>query len=574
MLPPLPSSLGVVRPYLDRSLELATAAPIVAHQLRVLAMHVALQLPRDAAARRFLTALMHQLETDAQLLGESGEAPAVEAPIRRMALDLFAKATTADKPDAYPNAGNQWSVLEAPKVAKCFHACAVVFDALRLHAALSADEARDQAYAATRSQVLSTQLGRALKLSTGIPPMWKPIPQGLLPSHELRAVSETTQGASGGGASGGGASGGGASGGGARLPTVSATEHTPSAVEPAAGASELAAEHAAERAAEAAAEAAADSAACPVGWERRKDPASGRFYYIDHVNKITSWTPPADDAAPAGSLPSATLTSPAASPTRAAVALAAAELPAETALPAVGLPAVGLPAVELPAVELPAVELPAAVPLPPGWEKRTDPTTGKTFFVNLLTKNTSWTLPADVALEAAADGPALSPATLRDNQEHDTSASTSLVESAAPRRLFPLPLALPEQPAPEDASLRGECVATQPATAPVQGTILELQSEAQQVARTTAAQMDELDAMWAAMRLVEEDEVKGAGEGSGRSREERRQVMREERAKLRAVAVQNVLAMRHEVEEITTAAKAASEASHSQLLPSQSQSRS
>ena len=96
MLPPLPSSLGVVRPYLDRSLELATAAPIVAHQLRVLAMHVALQLPRDAAARRFLTALMHQLETDAQLLGESGEAPAVEAPIRRMALDLFAKATTAD----------------------------------------------------------------------------------------------------------------------------------------------------------------------------------------------------------------------------------------------------------------------------------------------------------------------------------------------------------------------------------------------------------------------------------------------------------------------------------------------
>jgi hypothetical protein len=486
-----------------------------------------------------------------------------------MALDLFAKATTADKPDAYPNAGNQWSVLEAPKVAKCFHACAVVFDALRLHAALSADEARDQAYAATRSQVLSTQLGRALKLSTGIPPMWKPIPQGLLPSHELRAVSETTQGASGGGASGGGASGGGA-----RLPTVSATEHTPSAVEPAAGASELAAEHAAERAAEAAAEAAADSAACPVGWERRKDPASGRFYYIDHVNKITSWTPPADDAAPAGSLPSATLTSPAASPTRAAVALAAAELPAETALPAVGLPAVGLPAVELPAVELPAVELPAAVPLPPGWEKRTDPTTGKTFFVNLLTKNTSWTLPADVALEAAADGPALSPATLRDNQEHDTSASTSLVESAAPRRLFPLPLALPEQPAPEDASLRGECVATQPATAPVQGTILELQSEAQQVARTTAAQMDELDAMWAAMRLVEEDEVKGAGEGSGRSREERRQVMREERAKLRAVAVQNVLAMRHEVEEITTAAKAASEASHSQLLPSQSQSRS
>mgnify|MGYP001190955890 FL=1 len=569
MLPPLPSSLGVVRPYLDRSLELATAAPIVAHQLRVLAMHVALQLPRDAAARRFLTALMHQLETDAQLLGESGEAPAVEAPIRRMALDLFAKATTADKPDAYPNAGNQWSVLEAPKVAKCFHACAVVFDALRLHAALSADEARDQAYAATRSQVLSTQLGRALKLSTGIPPMWKPIPQGLLPSHELRAVSETTQGASGGGASGGGASGGGA-----RLPTVSATEHTPSAVKPAAGASELAAEHAAERAAEAAAEAAADSAACPVGWERRKDPASGRFYYIDHVNKITSWTPPADDAAPAGSLPSATLTSPAASPTRAAVALAAAELPAETALPAVGLPAVGLPAVELPAVELPAVELPAAVPLPPGWEKRTDPTTGKTFFVNLLTKNTSWTLPADVALEAAADGPALSPATLRDNQEHDTSASTSLVESAAPRRLFPLPLALPEQPAPEDASLRGECVATQPATAPVQGTILELQSEAQQVARTTAAQMDELDAMWAAMRLVEEDEVKGAGEGSGRSREERRQVMREERAKLRAVAVQNVLAMRHEVEEITTAAKAASEASHSQLLPSQSQSRS
>ena len=36
----------------------------------------------------------------------------------------------------------------------------------------------------------------------------------------------------------------------------------------------------------------------PPGWEERFDPASGRKFYVDYVNKTTSWTRPT--AAPSG----------------------------------------------------------------------------------------------------------------------------------------------------------------------------------------------------------------------------------------------------------------------------------
>lgn len=30
----------------------------------------------------------------------------------------------------------------------------------------------------------------------------------------------------------------------------------------------------------------------PPGWERKVDPRTGRVFYIDHVNRTTSWNPP------------------------------------------------------------------------------------------------------------------------------------------------------------------------------------------------------------------------------------------------------------------------------------------
>jgi len=41
----------------------------------------------------------------------------------------------------------------------------------------------------------------------------------------------------------------------------------------------------------------ATAAALPAGWEERQDDASGNFYYIDHVNRRTTWERPATPAA-------------------------------------------------------------------------------------------------------------------------------------------------------------------------------------------------------------------------------------------------------------------------------------
>jgi hypothetical protein len=30
----------------------------------------------------------------------------------------------------------------------------------------------------------------------------------------------------------------------------------------------------------------------PLGWEARVDPRTGQTFYIDHINKATSWSPP------------------------------------------------------------------------------------------------------------------------------------------------------------------------------------------------------------------------------------------------------------------------------------------
>jgi hypothetical protein len=39
--------------------------------------------------------------------------------------------------------------------------------------------------------------------------------------------------------------------------------------------------------------------ALPAGWEESVDPKTGRIFYIDHINKRTSWTPPPVAAAAA-----------------------------------------------------------------------------------------------------------------------------------------------------------------------------------------------------------------------------------------------------------------------------------
>lgn len=95
----------------------------------------------------------------------------------------------------------------------------------------------------------------------------------------------------------------------------------------------------------------AAAAALPADWEERIDPRSGRKFYVNHATRETSWDPPM--GTPAGASPSAPNPS-----SRQTVAT-------------------GMPRDELPA----------------NWEMRMDPRSNRPYYVNHVTRETTWTRP-------------------------------------------------------------------------------------------------------------------------------------------------------------------------------------
>mmetsp|Transcript_63853 Transcript_63853/g.170796 ORF Transcript_63853/g.170796 Transcript_63853/m.170796 type:complete len:164 (-) Transcript_63853:126-617(-) len=107
--------------------------------------------------------------------------------------------------------------------------------------------------------------------------------------------------------------------------------------------------------------------ALPPGWEQVTDPATGNPYYCNRATGESSWTVPVAAAAPAA-LP----------PALAALAVPAA---APAALPAA-----------VPTVLVAAATQPAAAPaLSPGWESTLDAASGKVYYFNRATGQSSWT---------------------------------------------------------------------------------------------------------------------------------------------------------------------------------------
>ncbi|CAE7741907.1 NEDD4L [Symbiodinium microadriaticum] len=143
--------------------------------------------------------------------------------------------------------------------------------------------------------------------------------------------------------------------------------------------------------------------ALPPGWEQAVDPASGKVYYANRSTGETSWIPPA--AAPtqlppmlvAQTAPAAALaTAPA--QTQTAPAAAAAEATAPASEPATA-PAEAAPAeaqadgTTAPAEASQAQPAEAQPALPAGWEQGVDATSGKTYYYNRATNQSSWTIP-------------------------------------------------------------------------------------------------------------------------------------------------------------------------------------
>jgi hypothetical protein len=111
-------------------------------------------------------------------VGSSGTvlAPAgEEEAIRACGLDLYERGRVADRPGTFPSPAVSWSVTDAPRVAQCLHAAAVVLDTLKLFRPdLPTDLQQFQAAAHRRSAQLASQIAHAFKTPPGIPLDWAP----------------------------------------------------------------------------------------------------------------------------------------------------------------------------------------------------------------------------------------------------------------------------------------------------------------------------------------------------------------------------------------------------------------
>ncbi|CAG9572154.1 conserved hypothetical protein [Leishmania major strain Friedlin] len=139
--------------------------------------------------------------------------------------------------------------------------------------------------------------------------------------------------------------------------------------------------------------------ALPAMWEARVDPRTGRTFYINHETKTTSWERPAVAPTPL----------PAAQPSSGNVETGGDSDWVPCVDPATGrtfyvndktrqtswsrpTPAVQAPPPPTPP-NAPSPMQGGAVALPPPWEARVDPGTGRTFYINHATKTTSWKRP-------------------------------------------------------------------------------------------------------------------------------------------------------------------------------------
>ena len=168
----------------------------------------------------------------------------------------------------------------------------------------------------------------------------------------------------------------------------------------------------------------------PENWEERVDPNSGRTYYVNVVTRKSQWDRPVPPAAPVAVQPEPVQPQPVQPQAQPQTQPAEEPLPegweerrdpntnrvyyanvitrtSQWERPVAPKPAAA-PVAVLPQIQSqpaqPAQPAPAESKLPPYWEERKDATTGKIYYVNLVTRTSQWERP--VAEESASPAPA------------------------------------------------------------------------------------------------------------------------------------------------------------------------
>mmetsp|Transcript_24548 Transcript_24548/g.53586 ORF Transcript_24548/g.53586 Transcript_24548/m.53586 type:complete len:464 (-) Transcript_24548:177-1568(-) len=301
----------------------------------------------------------------------------------------------------------------------------------------------------------------------------------------------------------------------------------------------------------------------PPGWEERVDAATGRPFYVDYINKCTSWQLPtasgcggggqdtggndgtvcqgsSDEVAAFASVSAAAAAASsgaAVGPSLAGDGHASGALGAAAPADAAAPRAVAASA----EVRAPFDERAPQNPLPPGWEERTDPD-GRRYYVDHVHKLTSWQRPEArderARGESADDGGDA-------NAQHATqspAAAPAAAPSAERTSLYPSLAYDDERPASSDAlaSALGEVAAVDKG----------MGQSKQEADRAVA----NLDAMWDRMRLfggaaaAQQGAANAPAEASVHHKDSK-QAIKEARARQRAAAVEEIIRVKKMVHD-------------------------
>ena len=128
-------------------------------------------------------------------------------------------------------------------------------------------------------------------------------------------------------------------------------------------------------------------------WKVKMDTKSGRPYFINKVTKETTWLNPGSEVLVVKSPKIRASASPPPSPSLSTLVACAASSPRATPSAAAAAPS----PIQPPAATVTTAPSPGALP-PRIWKSKVDKASGRTYFINKVTKETTWTHPGDEQL--------------------------------------------------------------------------------------------------------------------------------------------------------------------------------